>query len=116
MYNNYCCLLPLSLCFCRFPPSDLNVLAEVCDEETIEWLRREVDLNKRTPFPDSQLRFWEAPSSPSEHDPRGTPAYVAEYIERHESSVDDVDGDTHRVHPNIAANAPRKKRGMCTDI
>jgi len=67
------------------------------DEELATWLMDEVTLNKRRPMLVTQRQFWKGvdasntvpPSSTSEsvetlaneHDPRGCPSYVRQYIE-----------------------------------
>lgn len=47
-------------------------------DELSEWLQEEIRLNKVEPIPESQVRFWEGNA---DHDPRGCPSYVKEYVE-----------------------------------
>ncbi|VDN98631.1 unnamed protein product [Rodentolepis nana] len=53
-------------------------LREFCDEATAKWLEEEIMLNKE--INESQMRFWEKPSG-NAHDPRGTNAYIHDYID-----------------------------------
>eukprot|EP00108_Taenia_solium_P006456 TsM_000397500 transcript=TsM_000397500 gene=TsM_000397500 len=53
-------------------------LREFCDEATAQWLETEIQMNRA--INENQMRFWEKPSGDA-HDPRGTEAYVKEFIE-----------------------------------
>lgn len=89
-------------------------------EELSAWLLQEIRLNKKKPLSRSQREFWSAPlGGPGEHDPRGCPSYVAQYIEnypdRFRSSTEPL--LVHRPHPNIVEDlsfAGRRKLPVVT--
>nr|CDS20754.1 retinaldehyde binding protein [Echinococcus granulosus] len=53
-------------------------LRELCDEATAQWLETEIQMNRE--INENQMRFWEKPSGGA-HDPRGTEAFVREFID-----------------------------------
>ncbi|VDD81052.1 unnamed protein product [Mesocestoides corti] len=68
-------------------------LRDYFDEATAKWLETEIALNRD--ITEAQLRFWEKPSSRiSDHDPRGSPAYIKEFI-------DTTPPNGYKPHPNI---------------
>lgn len=74
--------------------------------ELTEWLTKEIKLNKRRPLIQQQKEFWRKPESENDHDPRGCPSYVANYIQpildgfiaAHDSTYGCLQ---HMPHPNI---------------
>lgn len=52
-------------------------LREICDETTAQWIEAEIQLNRS--ITEAQMRFWEAGTNGSQHDPRGTKHYVEEF-------------------------------------
>ena len=50
----------------------------------------------------SQRQFWNAPDSPGDHDPRGTPSYVKKYVLPFRPSDNGL--SVHKPHPNICDN------------
>ena len=77
------------------------------NEETRDWLLREIKLNKQKPLPASQRAFWAKPEEEGAHDPRGTPSYVKKCIDSLPSPSpsgnikDQLDEFTHKPHPNV---------------
>nr|VZI08826.1 unnamed protein product [Spirometra erinaceieuropaei] len=67
-------------------------LRERFDEDTAKWVEMEIELNRE--ITDDQRRFWEKPEH-GLHDPRGSPAYVREYLDVYTSTSD------YQPHPNI---------------
>ncbi|KAF7257840.1 hypothetical protein EG68_07128 [Paragonimus skrjabini miyazakii] len=87
-----------------------KVFDEYFGPETSAWLQEEIRLNKMD-ISEAQRRFWEAPTRPGVHDPRGTSTYVQKYIEPMEKrrqqnateliSLSSLGHQTHMPHPNI---------------
>ena len=78
------------------------------DEDLRDWLLAEMKLNKQEPLPQSQLHFWEQPPADAEHDPRGSPSYVKQFIDTMSAENNSATSvqvgphcKTHKVHPNI---------------
>ncbi|VDL94584.1 unnamed protein product [Schistocephalus solidus] len=67
-------------------------LKERFDEDTAKWLEVEIECNRE--ITEEQMRFWEKPER-SSHDPRGSPAYVREYIATYTPT------SAYQPHPNI---------------
>ena len=75
-------------------------------EEMREWLLAEMKLNKQEPLPQGQMHFWEQPKNDCDHDSRGCPCYVSQYIDTLSSTEEELEqgaacAKTHRPHPNI---------------
>ncbi|KAK3085499.1 hypothetical protein FSP39_004253 [Pinctada imbricata] len=67
-------------------------------DELTDWLIEEIKRNKQTPLPASQCAFWEKPEIESDHDPRGCPSYVKNFVETYARSDSK---NVHKPHPNI---------------
>ncbi|KAL5021533.1 hypothetical protein ScPMuIL_000688 [Solemya velum] len=70
-------------------------------DELVTWLREEIKLNKQKPLPTFQAEFWKRPSRKSDHDPRGCPSYVEQYLENYEGNTFSNKHSPHKPHPNI---------------
>ncbi|GFR91649.1 CRAL-TRIO domain-containing protein C365.01 [Elysia marginata] len=65
-----------------------QVFATFFSDELSSWLLEEIELNKQRPLPKSQLEFWAPPPNlasaalkgSAPHDPRGSPAYIRDYV------------------------------------
>ncbi|KAG5454929.1 Chromatin structure remodeling complex protein sfh1, variant 2 [Clonorchis sinensis] len=89
--------------------------------ELSSWLKEELSLNQND-ISDAQKRFWQGPSKPGTHDPRGTPSYVQTYIEPLEKiraekpsqllKRSDLGHKIHLPHPNIV----QFLNGMLTNV
>ncbi|THD21034.1 Random slug protein 5 [Fasciola hepatica] len=87
-----------------------KVFEESFDPELANWLKDELALNK-TNITEAQRKFWEGPSHPGVHDPRGTASYVKKYIEPLQQkrelnpkellSRTSLGQDKHLPHPNL---------------
>lgn len=86
---------------------------ELFGESTAAWLLEEIRLNRQDPTPESQVRFWEAPMRPGQHDPRGCRNYVEQYVDPYfvrltKAPPEATEAATaaaaglSRPHPNIA--------------
>ena len=84
----------------------------IFDEELQQWLMEEMRLNKEKPLSLSQKLFWKAPSEAGAHDPRGSPAYVKDYVDTFLSSHSKEPLLTHKPHPNIVDEL----RGECEAV
>ncbi|VDL28902.1 unnamed protein product [Hymenolepis diminuta] len=83
-------------------------LREFCDEETAKWLEDEIMLNKD--INETQMRFWEKPSG-NVHDPRGTDAYIRDYIDCPSPP------NGFKPHPNIVdIQTGKLKKGYAVKI
>lgn len=87
-----------------------RVFDESFGPELSNWLKDELVLNK-TNITEVQRKFWESPSQPGQHDPRGTNSYIKKYIEplqyRRQTNPTElisratVGPDKHLPHPNL---------------
>lgn len=83
-------------------------LREICDEATAKWLEEEIMANKE--ITEAQMRFWENPSG-NTHDPRGTEAYLKEYVDCETAP------NGFMPHPNIVDfKAGKLKKGYAVKI
>lgn len=75
----------------------MSTFQKYFSEELATWLKKEIKLNKQKPLPTFQAEFWKRHLNRNDdHDPRGCPSYVKEYVEN-------TEGNTcgHKPHPNI---------------
>ena len=79
----------------------LPVFQEYFSEELSSWLSEEINMNKQSPMPVSQMTFWQKPTLPSEHDPRGCPSYVKNYVDVYVKNNETAGKRRHKPHPNI---------------
>ena len=72
-------------------------------EEMVTWLMDEISLNKQSPLSGSQRRFWEKPESDTQHDPRGCPSYVSQYIDSYITRAQQSKDREyfHKPHPSV---------------
>lgn len=87
-----------------------RVFDESFGPELSSWLKDELILNK-TNITEAQRKFWESPSQPGQHDPRGTHSYIKKYIEplqyRRQTNPNELlsratlGPDKHLPHPNL---------------
>ncbi|KAK6185894.1 hypothetical protein SNE40_008032 [Patella caerulea] len=77
--------------------------------ELMDWLVKEIKLNKQKPLPASQKEFWNAQAGG--HDPRGCPSYIKEYVEPYVNS-DPETRPSHKPHPNIIDTARGKVKAI----
>lgn len=68
-------------------------LREFCDDSTAQWLETEIRANQD--MTEAQMRFWEKPSAVDAHDPRGTEAFIREFVETKNPP------NGFQPHPNI---------------
>uniref|UniRef100_A0A1I8H5Z4 Thioredoxin domain-containing protein n=1 Tax=Macrostomum lignano TaxID=282301 RepID=A0A1I8H5Z4_9PLAT len=80
-------------------------------DELTRWLVDEIRLNKQEPMSEAQEKFWEGPMRPNQHDPRGCPSYVEQFVDPYflrvkqlelQSGEESTAGGLYRLHPNIA--------------
>ena len=84
----------------------------IFDKELHDWLIEEMKLNKQKPISLEQKCFWKAPSKPGEHDPRGCPSYVKNYIDPFLTNFSKEPMNVHKPHPNIVDEL----RGVCKEV
>lgn len=72
----------------------LDIFRETFPDELTEWLLEEIKLNSCEPLPKPQVEFWKGPSNGEGHDPRGTYAYVKDFVKNSKQG--------HKPHPNIS--------------
>ncbi|XP_074645463.1 phosphatidylinositol transfer protein 3-like isoform X2 [Tubulanus polymorphus] len=77
----------------------MDVFNKYFSAEMVKWLSTEIKNNKQRPLATTQQEFWKGPISPMDHDPRGAPSYVAEYIDSFPMRMNRK--GTHKPHPNI---------------
>jgi len=76
-------LTPTTASKVRMVTSDAKaaeLFATFFPEDLAQWLTMEVTLNRRSPLPQSQKEFWNAPEAPGAHDPRGCPSYIRDFV------------------------------------
>ncbi|XP_006817412.1 phosphatidylinositol transfer protein 3-like [Saccoglossus kowalevskii] len=87
-----------------------TLFRELFDDELVQWVNEEITLNKEVPLRDTQTNFWNMPSNPADHDPRGCLTYVNKYLNTHFKEATPVESlvmtmapkiKKHRPHPNI---------------
>ena len=69
--------------------------------ELSNWLLDEIKLNKQRPLPDGQKTFWMAPTERGQHDSRGCPSYVDQFVDPFLSNQGKGETRLHQPHPNI---------------
>ncbi|CAH1779828.1 unnamed protein product [Owenia fusiformis] len=84
--------------FVRSKQKILDVFHEYFNEELTDWLITEIKRNKTRPLTASQKQFWKTDPV---HDPRGTPSYVAKYVEPYAAKSLCNLKELHKPHPNI---------------
>ena len=69
-------------------------------DELTTWLLQEIKANKRDPMSEKQRSFWSDIDPEVDHDPRGTPSYMTEYVDTFDSCRGSGK-QKHKPHPNI---------------